>query len=343
MTGEIRNCFKNIPEDVKSSLLSKIKGKHNIIVASHKNPDGDAIGSALGLSGILRNYGHEVSVIIPDMAPAFLSWLPGYNDIAVFDFHPEKILTKIRNADLLIIVDLSNPERMGDMKAILKEFNGLSLQIDHHPGSGGFTSISAIDFSCGSTSEMIYDFIEWVGLGECLDKNSATCLLTGIITDTLGFKVASSYPNVFEVVMKLMKAGANKDLVFDQVYNQYSVNRFRLLGFCLASRMKVYPDQGAACIYLSEKDMESFNHRKGDTEGFVNYPLSIKGIGFSVLFTEQDGYVKLSLRSTGKWRVNDIAAEHFHGGGHHNASGGKFYGTMDEALQYFDNLVKTQL
>lgn len=343
MTGEIRKCFTNISGEDKSSLLSVFDGKHKIIVASHKNPDGDAIGSALGIAGVLKNAGHEVDVVIPDMVPVFLNWLPGYEKVLVYDFKADKVRRLVKEADLLMILDLSHPDRMGDMQIILSEYEGLSLQIDHHPGSGGFTTISAREQASGSTSELIFDFIEWIGLTQYLDKNSATCLLTGIITDTLGFKVASSYPGVFNVVMKLMEAGADKDRAFDQIYNQYSENRFRLLGFSLSSRMKVFPDQGAACIYLSKKDIDSFNHKKGDTEGFVNYPLSIKGIHFSVLFTEHKDHIKLSLRSTGVLDVNEIASRHFDGGGHHNAAGGKFYGTMDEALSFFESLVKNNI
>ncbi|MCK5821613.1 MAG: DHH family phosphoesterase, partial [Bacteroidales bacterium] len=250
MTGEIRKCFQNISEENKSSLLSILNGKHKIIVASHKNPDGDAIGSALGIAGALKNAGHQVEVVIPDMVPSFLNWLPGYKKVTVYEFQAEKVLRLVKEADLLIILDLSHPDRMGDMQSILSEFNGLSLQIDHHPGSGGFTTISAIDHSSGSTSELIYNFLEWAGFIEYLDKDNATCMLTGIITDTLGFKVASSYPGVFSVVMKLMEAGADKDMAFDQIYNQYSENRFKLLGFSLESRMKVFPEKGAAYIYL---------------------------------------------------------------------------------------------
>jgi len=341
MTGEIRKCFEIISEKSKSSLLSILKGKHKIVIASHKNPDGDAIGSALGLAGVLRNAGHQVDVLIPDSAPAFLNWLPAYKKVVVYDFQPDKVMSLVREADLLLILDLSHPDRMGDMQVILSEFSGLSLQIDHHPGSGGFTTVSAIDSGIGSTSELIYHFLDWIGFFPYLDADSATCLLTGIITDTLGFKVASSYPDVFSVVMKLMEAGADKDMAFDQIYNQYSEDRFRLLGFSLASRMKVFPEQGAAYLYLSQKDTAAFNHKKGDTEGFVNYPLSIKGIDLSVFFTEHEDHIKLSLRSTGKFNVNEIASIHFNGGGHHNAAGGKFYGTMDEALEFFESLIKT--
>lgn len=339
-TPEIRNCFTNIPTASKAHLDRLLSGPCKVVVASHKNPDGDAVGSALGLAKVLKNQGHEVKVLLPDSMPAFLNWLPGSDEVMIFEYHPEKIKKMVRQADLLFVVDLSDPDRMGDLQLILDGFEGLSVQLDHHPGEGGFTGISCIDVSCGSTSELIYDFIEYAGIIANLDSDAATCLLTGIITDTLGFKVASSYPGIFKVVMRLMEAGANKDLIFDQVYNQYSENRLRLMGFSLAHRMKVFMDQGAACIYLTNKDMEDFQHRKGDTEGFVNLPLSIKGIHLSVLFTEQEDHIKLSLRSTGQLSVNDISKAHFNGGGHHNAAGGRFYGSMSEALAYYEELVK---
>ena len=340
-TTEFQNCF-SLEGSLLKSVRKLINSAGKIVVISHQNPDGDAVGSALGLALALKRMGKEISVVLPDAAPDFLEWMPGYDLVITHDRAAKRVSQIFQDAELMIAVDLSQTERMGDLSACWVDSKIPSIHIDHHPGSGGFATHSIIHTGCGSTSEMIYHFLDQLGWLTYLDRDAGTCLLTGIITDTLGFKVASSYPGVFGVVMELMKLGADKDQVFDRVYNQSHEGRLRLLGFSLSERMKVYPEEAAACIFLTYEDMNRFNFQKGDSEGFVNYPLTIRDIKLSVLFTQQTDHIKLSLRSKGDLDVNIMAETWFHGGGHKNAAGGRFWGTMEEALQRFEEVIRNQ-
>lgn len=333
-----RNCF-SVPEPISETLKQILSSRGKVVIASHQNPDGDAIGSALGLALSLKQAGVPVTVVLPDEAPGFLKWLPGYRSVLHYEKDKKAVQEAFEQAVLLFLVDLSHPDRLGEMAALLPAFRGTSIQLDHHPGSGGFTSQVWICQDYGSTAEIIFHVLESIPMVDQMSAEAATCLLTGIITDTLGFRVASSYPGVFRVVMELMSRGADKDQIFDQVYNQSHEGRLRLLGFSLSERMKVYPDQQAACICLTRKDMESFRYFKGDTEGFVNYPLTMKRVSLSVFMTELDDHIKLSFRSKGDVDVNRLARDHFHGGGHQNAAGGRFYGTMEEALHHFEQVI----
>ncbi len=341
-TIDFINCL-SIPDPQKAKITEFFRIPRRIVVASHKNPDGDAVGSAIGLAAALNDNGHEAKVVIPDDSPDYLKWLPGHELVLNYEYKKKKVRSAVEESELLIIVDLSHPDRMGEMAAILDDYEGITIQIDHHPGDGGFTDYSFINSDCGSTSELLLYFLQHFDYHKNLTAGASTCLLTGIITDTLGLRVASSYPEVFMAVMYLMKRGANKDQIYNEVYNQYGESRLRLLGFSLDSRMNIYKEWGAACIYLTKDDLNKFGYQRGDTEGFVNYPLTLKSVNLSALFTEQDDCIKLSFRSKGKVDVNVLAGKYFHGGGHHNAAGGKFFGSMEEAIEFYEKVIEKLL
>ncbi|MCX6224440.1 MAG: DHHA1 domain-containing protein, partial [Bacteroidia bacterium] len=297
-------------------------------------------GSALGLKWILKNLGHSVDVAIPDDSPLFLKWLPGHQEIAVHDRKSGKIIPQLfTDCDLLICSDFNSPERLGSIEPLFRQCDKPSILIDHHPVYEEFTNIQLIDSSRGSTSELIFLLIEKLQILEYVGFEAATCLLAGIMTDTVGLKVSCSYPEVFETVAALMRLGADKDRIYYEIYNMFSADRMRLLGYSLDKNMKVIPEYRTAYIALTINELSSYHHRKGDTEGFVNYPLSIEGIVFSVLFTEQDDHIKLSLRSRGSFPANDFARKYFIGGGHKNAAGGRFFGTMQEAIDRFETVL----
>jgi phosphoesterase RecJ-like protein len=311
-----------------------------VLILTHKNPDGDAVGSALGLMWILRSLGHTAHVAIPDDSPQFLKWLPGHKEIAVFDRKSgSRVPELFSSSDLIICADFNTPERLGDMETLYRESAKKSFLIDHHPDGEIFTGIRLVDPSKGSTSELIYLLANNAGLAGHISPDAATCLLAGILTDTVGLKVSSSYPEVFESVAALMRHGADKDRIYHEIYNMFSADRMRLLGYSLDKNMKIIPDYRTAYIALTRSELNSYNHRKGDTEGFVNYPLSIAGVVFSVLFTEQNDHIKLSLRSRGNFPANEVARRHFLGGGHVNAAGGRFFGTMKEATDRFESIL----
>jgi len=323
--------------ELKEIFLNPVK----ILILTHKNPDGDAIGSALGLKWILQKLGHPVNVVIPDDSPLFLKWLPGHNEILVNDRKPDPVIPQLFNeCELIICCDFNTPERLGSVETLLGGCTAPSLLIDHHPPRESFTDWQLVDSSKGSTSELILLLIEKLQLVGYIGVEPATCLLAGIMTDTVGLKVSCSYPEVFESVAALMRLGADKDRIHHEIYNTFSADRMRLLGYSLDKNMKVLPEFRTAYIALTMSELNSYHHRKGDTEGFVNYPLSISGIVFSVLFTEQNDHIKLSLRSSGSFPANDFAQKYFLGGGHVNAAGGRFFGTMSEAILRFESVLE---
>jgi phosphoesterase RecJ-like protein len=324
-------------ESVRKIILNPSR----ILILTHKNPDGDAVGSALGLKWFLQRLGHTVDVAIPDDSPLFLKWLPGHSEIAVHDRKSGgRIPQLFMDCDQIICADFNTPERLGSIEPIFRESVKPSFLIDHHPNGDSFAKLNLINPSKGSTSELVFLLIEKLQLVEFIGVEASTCLLAGIMTDTVGLKVSCSYPEVFETVAALMRLGADKDRIYYEIYSMFSEDRMRLLGYSLDKNMKIIHGYRTAYIALTISELNSYHHKKGDTEGFVNYPLSIAGIVFSVLFTEQSDHVKLSLRSRGKFPANDFARKYFLGGGHVNAAGGRFFGSMSEAIDRFESVLE---
>lgn len=322
--------------DLKKIFVNPCK----VLILTHKNPDGDAVGSALGLQLVLSQLGHSVDVVIPDNSPSFLKWLPGHDKIHVHDRKSGKCIPQLfSDCDLIICADFNTPERLGKVEPHFRGSSKPSLLIDHHPGGDRFTNYQIVDSSKGSTAELVFLVVNKLQLVEFIGVDAATCLLAGIMTDTVGLKVSSSYPEIFETVASLMRLGADKDRIYFEIYNMFSADRMRLLGYSLERNMKILEEYRTAYIALTKNELNTYRHRKGDTEGFVNYPLSIANIVFSVLFTEQNDHIKLSLRSRGSFPANEFAQKYFLGGGHRNAAGGKFFGTMEEAIQQFESVL----
>lgn len=335
--GTINQHQKLWMDEFRTLLLNPRK----VLILTHKNPDGDAVGSALGLKWILQRLGHSANVAIPDDSPLFLKWLPGHNEICVHDRKSGVNIPQLfQDCDLIICSDFNTPERLGSVEPLYRQSNKPSLLIDHHPVREEFTRMQLVDSSKGSTSELVFLLIGKLGLIEFVGVEAATCLLAGIMTDTVGLRVSCSYPEIFETVAALMRLGADKDRIYHEIYNMFSADRMRLLGYSLDKNMKILPELRTAYIGLTKNELNSYHHRKGDTEGFVNYPLSIAGIVFSVLFTEQNDHIKLSLRSCGSFPANDFAQKHFLGGGHRNAAGGRFFGTFKEAVDRFESVLE---
>ncbi|TSA34042.1 MAG: bifunctional oligoribonuclease/PAP phosphatase NrnA [Porphyromonadaceae bacterium] len=325
-------------QDIRTIFLNPCK----VLILTHKNPDGDAVGSALGLMWILQKLGHTVNVIMPDDSPLFLKWLPGHHEICVHDRKSGgRIIPQLfTDCDLIICSDFNASERLGSVEPLYRQCTKPSLLIDHHPVSESFTKLQLVDSSKGSTSELIFLLIEKLQFVEYAGIEAATCLLAGIVTDTVGLQASCSYPEIYETIAALMRLGADKDRIYFEIYNMFSADRMRLLGYSLDKNMKVLPEFRSAYIALTIGELNSYRHKKGDTEGFVNYPLAIAGIVFSVLFTEQSDHIKLSLRSRGSFPANEFAQKYFNGGGHKNAAGGKFSGTMKEAIDRFESVLE---
>lgn len=328
------------PQKVEQ-IINHISNSEKIVITTHISPDGDAIGSSLALYHFIKNRGRKVTVIVPNSFPYFLKWMDGANDIEVFDYNPSAGERILMNADLIFSLDYNISKRAGDIGPIMDNSIATKIMIDHHPSPGNNFDIIVSKPQISSTSELIFRLIYQAGKYDELTRSEAEAIYCGMMTDTGGFTYNSADPEIFEIISLLLRKEIDKDYIYSKVFNNYSEERFRLLGFTLSQRMEVYHDMHSALLYLSNEDQAQFRFSKGDTEGFVNYPLSIKGIIFSTFIREEEGMIKLSFRSQKSFRCNDFASEFFNGGGHVNASGGEFYGTLKEAMKiYADGLEK---
>lgn len=324
--------IKGFEQLIKNSTKS-------IVLVPHTHPDGDAMGSVLGLWRVLTNAGLQVKVVSPTKYPEFYHWMDGHEEVINFSHHPKQAARALAESDLLICMDFNQLSRLGDMKALVEAYEGKLILIDHHPYPGNFTDLVISDITYSSTAELIFSVLQPTEFAPFIDRNAASSFFTGIMTDTGSFDFNVSNPNTFETVAQLTRMGVDQLDIHSRVYDNYSADRIRLMGFCLSNRMTVYPEYHAACMYITLEDQKAFNFKTGDNEGFVNMPLSIKGIVFSALFTEKEKYIKTSFRSKGEFAVNEVSEKYFSGGGHRNAAGGEIYTSLADALALFEKLL----
>ncbi len=328
--------------DIQSLTQFKtlLRQSERIVVTTHHNPDGDAIGSVLGMYHILCREGIDATIISPNGFPEFLAWLPEASQIVKYSQQKETGNKLIAEADLILCLDFNGFRRTETMEKALAESPAKKILIDHHPDPENTFDIPFSFTEVSSTAELVYEIAYELFGNNSIDKNAAECLYVGIMTDTGSFSYACSRKRTFDIAGELVGKGVAVDRVQGLVYNNYSASRMQLLGYCLSEKMRVFPEHCAAYLWLSKDELNRFAHKTGDTEGFVNYPLSIKGIVFSVLFIENDGFVKISLRSRGKFPVNEFSKKYYTGGGHTNAAGGKAYAPMADVIQQFEDLLK---
>jgi len=325
--------------DIASTLeLLRVPGKH-VAVIIHINPDGDALGSSLGLLKLVIKLGHTCTVISPNNYPGFLKWLPGTEQVIILEESPANAMDSLQKAEIIFAVDFNELKRVKKLNDAFIVSNAHKVLIDHHPDPDIDVNCILSDTSASSTAELVYRFIKDAGLLPWVDKDIASCLFTGIMTDTGCFSYNSSSRKTWEAVAELLDYGIEKDRLYYLTYDNYSTDRMRLLGFCLNEKMEIFPEYCTGIIWLSRKDLRRYNFEPGDTEGFVNYPLSIKGIRFSALFIEKEDYVRISFRSKGDFAVNDFSRKYFNGGGHANASGGESYTSITETIKRFKELL----
>lgn len=309
------------------------------VLFTHINPDGDAIGTMLGLYWFLVSMGHKVSMVVPNEIPFFLEWLPGCDNIIVVEKNIEQARKKMKGAELLFCVDFNEPERLDQLKDDFLQSKAVKVLIDHHPRPKDFTDLLISIPEKGSSSELVYDLIVATGHQELIDRKIAECLFVGIITDTGCFSYNSSKPETYRVVAGLLERGIDKDEIYRLVYDNYSADRMRLLGFSLNEKMVIIPEYRTAYIALTREELARYKHVTGDTEGFVNFPFSIKGIILTALFLEKEDYIKISFRSRGEFEINKFSKKHFNGGGHKNAAGGETYMSLEETIKTFESLL----
>ena len=308
-----------------------------IVIVSHVSPDGDAIGSSLGLYHFLLSQDKTVHVIVPNAFPDFLKWMPGAKEIIQYNRYKEFADKLIQEADVICCLDFNVLKRIDEMEEAVKNSPGRKMLVDHHLNPGDFARITISHPNISSTSELVFRLICQLGNFGDISKEGAECIYTGMMTDTGGFTFNSNNREIYLIIGELLSKGIDKDEIYRRVFNTHTEDRFRLMGYVLYDKMQVFPQFKAALITLSREEQKRFHHMKGDTEGFVNIPLSIKDVCFSVFLredTEKD-MIKVSLRSVGTFPCNQVAAEFFNGGGHLNASGGEFYGPMEDAVALF--------
>ena len=321
--------------------LSKLfSSSENILIISHINPDGDSVGAQLALYHYFKANGKNVSLMAPNNLQEFLKWMDGADQINIFIKDRKKSSMLIEKADLIVLLDFNQSNRLGEAEDFVIASEAKKVVIDHHLDPHNFADMTISDPSKCSTSELVYELVCEINGVKFMNRSYAEALYVGIITDTGNFEHGSYSSRTFRIVADLLDSGIIKEKIINLIYNNFSSDRIRLLGFALNQRMVVIPEFRTAYIYLSKNDLKEYNHVKGDTEGFVNIPLSIKGIDFSALFIEKDNFIKLSFRSKGSFPSNEFASLYFSGGGHLNASGGEFTDTLDNTIAYFLKVLK---
>ena len=310
-------------KDSFTKFKSLINKSNNIVIVTHYNPDGDAMGSSLALYNYLVKMDKNVTVITPNEYPDFLHWLPGNKKVIAYTKQQKKATAIVHKSDLIFTLDFNNLSRLESLGDLLKTSVAKKIVIDHHQQPENYAHLMYHDVAACSTCELVYEFICGLGGKKLIDKDIAACLYTGIMTDTGSFRFDSVNPTTHRILAELLSTGLKPSTVHSAIYDTYSQSRVKLLGYCLTEKMVVIPELQTAYMALTEKELQKFDYQKGDTEGIVNYPFSIKGITFCAFFTEGEGKIKISFRSKGSFDVNQFARKYFNGGGHINAAGGR--------------------
>ncbi|AVI49764.1 DHH family phosphoesterase [Pukyongia salina] len=327
-------------EAITASAKALLATPKNIVVVGHKNPDGDAVGSCLALANTLNAMGHEAQVIMPNDFPDFLKWLPDCEQVLIFDKEVEKSTRFINDAELIFTLDFNALDRTGDMVQPLSEATADFILIDHHQQPDDYAAVIYSDTAMSSTCEMVFHFIDALGKLDLITADTATLLYTGIMTDTGSFRYPATSATTHRVIAHLIECGVNNAEIHQNIYDTNTPDRIALLGVALQN-MKILPEYRTAYITLSQQELDENNFKKGDTEGFVNYALSVSGVVFALIFIEnkQEQIVKISLRSKGSFSVNEFARKYFNGGGHTNAAGGRSSLPLDKTITEFISIL----
>lgn len=330
----MQKLFTHENED-KKAFLELLSIPQKIVITTHQNPDGDAMGSSLGLAGIFIQLGHQVKVITPTDYPKFLKWLP-YQDI-IINFESNQSLAEEawQEADVICCLDFSVAERVKGLQSWIETSTKPILLIDHHEMPTIEASFVYWNQKAAATCQLVYELVKELGWLNNLEQKSAQCLYVGLLTDTGSFRFPSTTPNVHEVAAGLLAKGANPSETHRRLFDGQSFDRLKFLGYALGEKLIHLPDYRVAYFTFSEEELKRFHSQSGDTEGIVNYGLSINGVVMSVIFVEKEGMIKMSFRSVDGFSVSSFAREHFQGGGHHNAAGGRSNLSLDETIQIF--------
>ncbi|MCS7019261.1 MAG: bifunctional oligoribonuclease/PAP phosphatase NrnA [Cytophagales bacterium] len=320
------------------SLRQALSVPRKIVIIPHQKPDADALGSCLALWNFFKNKGHVATVISPTQYPDFLQWMPGHEETLVYSEATHGSCQQvISEAEIIFCLDFNDLKRCEPLDVLISgNTTAIKAMVDHHQDKKDFANFEYVRVTAAATAELIYELIHLLGNDSDITPPIASCIYAGIMTDTGSFKYPATTPQIHRIVANLMEKGINHSLIHRNIYDNSTLDRLRLKGFALSERLKVIPELHTAYFVLSKADLSRFHHQIGDTEGLVNYGLSIRGVKLSVILKEDEGFVKMSLRSVGSLSVNDIARTHFNGGGHINAAGGRLPGmSIEEAERCF--------
>ncbi|RIW18879.1 bifunctional oligoribonuclease/PAP phosphatase NrnA [Algoriphagus lacus] len=325
-----------------ASFKKELSSPKKIFITTHVKPDADALGSSLGLANYLIRKGHEVSVVTPSDYPSFLAWMKGNESVLDFSKPEEKPLATLRleQADIIFCLDFSVLDRVNELGEMIRKSNAFVVNIDHHQDPEDFADFRYWSTKAAATCELVYQLIVELGDKDLIDKDIAECLYAGIMTDTGGFRHPNTTKNVHLVVAELIEIGADSSQIANLIYDSNSVNRLKFIGFAITRRLIVREDLHTAYFVISKKDLKKYQSQTGDTEGLVNYALSLDGIKLAALFSEREDGIKISFRSSSDVAVNKFAASYFNGGGHKNAAGGKSALSLKDTVDRFESLVE---
>lgn len=328
-----------LPEANINYLKQILDSRPKVLITTHYNPDGDALGSSLALYHFLISNEIQAIILIPNDIPGFLQWMPGTDSLVVYQGNESEGNSLISDAEVIFCLDYNAIHRVNLFENELREAQAIKILVDHHIQPELDFDLMFSEVGVSSTAELLFHILENTSEYAIITKEMAECLFVGIMTDTGSFSYACNNASTFTIVAQLIQAGLDVERVHKMVYDTYSEDRMRLLGLSLSENLKVLPEFATAYIWLTKANLEEYNYQQGDTEGVVNYALSIQNVALAALFTERDDRVRVSLRSKGNFSVNELARKYMNGGGHRNAAGGDIYLPMDEALIMFEKLL----
>lgn len=323
-----------------AALKNLLSQPRKIVITTHHKPDGDAMGSSLGLYNYLIQQGHHTQVITPTDYPDFLAWMPGNENVIIFTEHLDKSAALVADAEIVFCLDFNTLSRINELGELVRASGAIKIMIDHHLEPEDFDDYRHWDINACASAQLVYDFIvNQLQHKELVNKDVATCLYTGIMTDSASFRLPNTTPAVHRIAADLMEAGAVNWHIHELVYSNSSENRLNFLGHCLKNKLEVLYEYNTAFISVNKQELEEYDVITGDTEGIVNYALSITGIRLAAFIVERTDKVKLSLRSRGEFPANEICKKYFNGGGHRNAAGGTSTDNLEEVINQFKQIL----
>lgn len=323
-----------------AALQSLLATPQRVVITTHHKPDGDALGSSLAVAGWLEQLGHQVNVISPSDFPRFLEWMAGSKDVIIFNEGNEaRSAQLIADATVIFCLDFSSMGRINEMGPLVLASAAVKVLIDHHLDPEDFAAIVKHDIKAAATAQLVFELIDEMGHSPLINRCIAECIYAGLLTDTGSFRFPSTTSLVHQIVARLIERGVDNGKIHKLIYDNNTESRLRFLGYILSQKMVVLPEFAAAYITITKEELDQFQAETGDTEGFVNYALSIKGIAFAAIIVDRTEAIKISFRSVGQFSVKDFACKHFDGGGHRNAAGGRTDTDLEEAVQRLLNLL----